>query len=131
VWTLDSYLYIHGGFENDSPNIPTNSILKLDLAKMLESAPGLREKLIAVVGNVGQSGSGNSGPGPNGKGSAKSSETASTRSGTPTMMATGKDRIKIAKVEVVVNDGEKPRLLALNELIEDKRKQIAASNAAA
>lgn len=31
VWAMDSIIYMHGGFENETPNIPTNSIMKLDL----------------------------------------------------------------------------------------------------
>ncbi|OMJ68803.1 hypothetical protein SteCoe_33644 [Stentor coeruleus] len=41
-WTLDSEVYIHGGFENETPNIPTDSIVKLDSSKLLgrtEPAP--------------------------------------------------------------------------------------------
>ena len=34
-WTLDSEVYIHGGFENETPNIPTDSIVKLDSSKLL------------------------------------------------------------------------------------------------
>ena len=35
-WVSDTYLYVHAGFEQESPNIPTDSILKIDLAKMLK-----------------------------------------------------------------------------------------------
>ena len=32
IWASDfQYIYMHGGFENETPNIPTNSIIKLDL----------------------------------------------------------------------------------------------------
>ena len=31
VWAVDQIIYMHGGFENETPNIPTNSIMKLDL----------------------------------------------------------------------------------------------------
>ena len=34
-WTLDSEVYIHGGFENETPNIPTDSIVRLDSTKLL------------------------------------------------------------------------------------------------
>ena len=34
-WTLDSEVFIHGGFENETPNIPTDSIVKLDSSKLL------------------------------------------------------------------------------------------------
>ena len=30
IWSTDyNTIYIHGGFENETPNIPTNSIMKL------------------------------------------------------------------------------------------------------
>ena len=31
VWATDCNLYMHGGFENETPNIPTNTILRIDL----------------------------------------------------------------------------------------------------
>lgn len=31
IWAVDQIIYMHGGFENETPNIPTNSIMKLDL----------------------------------------------------------------------------------------------------
>ena len=33
-WTLDSEVFIHGGFENETPNIPTDTIIKLDSNKL-------------------------------------------------------------------------------------------------
>ncbi len=36
--------------------------------------------------------------------------------------STSVEKIRIAKAEIVVAEGEKPKLLALNELIEEKRK---------
>jgi len=36
---------MHGGFENETPNIPTNSILKLDIIAHLKSDAGLMQKL--------------------------------------------------------------------------------------
>lgn len=29
-WAIDGLIYLHGGFEQESPNVPTNSILKID-----------------------------------------------------------------------------------------------------
>jgi protein phosphatase len=45
VWTQESIIFCHGGFENDTPNIPTNSIMKLDLAALLKSTPAFLAKL--------------------------------------------------------------------------------------
>ena len=39
VWTVDANIYMHGGFENETPNIPTDSILKLDLVSYIKNIP--------------------------------------------------------------------------------------------
>ena len=36
---------MHGGFENETPNIPTNSIMKLDLIAHVKGNPQLLQKL--------------------------------------------------------------------------------------
>lgn len=36
---------MHGGFENETPNIPTNSIMKLDLIAHVKGNTGLMSKL--------------------------------------------------------------------------------------
>lgn len=41
VWSIDQTIYMHGGFENETPNIPTNSIMKLDLSTMFKNHPTL------------------------------------------------------------------------------------------
>lgn len=34
IWTQDyKHIFMHGGFENESPNVPTDSIMKLDLVE--------------------------------------------------------------------------------------------------
>ena len=32
VWTVNSTIFMHGGFENETPNVPTNTIMKMDMA---------------------------------------------------------------------------------------------------
>jgi len=39
---------MHGGFENETPNIPTNSIMKLDLIAHVKGNAGLLAKLEAA-----------------------------------------------------------------------------------
>jgi hypothetical protein len=39
---------MHGGFENETPNIPTNSIMKLDLIAHVKGNAGLMAKLEAA-----------------------------------------------------------------------------------
>jgi hypothetical protein len=41
VWAIGSMIFMHGGFENETPNIPTNSIIKLDLAGVVKGHPAL------------------------------------------------------------------------------------------
>ena len=41
VWVIDSTIYMHGGFENETPNIPTNSIMKIDLVNLFKGNSNL------------------------------------------------------------------------------------------
>lgn len=41
---------MHGGFENETPNIPTNTIMKLDLMALFNKVPALVQKLEQTVG---------------------------------------------------------------------------------
>jgi len=34
IWAVDSAIFMHGGFENETPNIPTNTIMKLELSQL-------------------------------------------------------------------------------------------------
>jgi len=45
VWAVDQIIYMHGGFENETPNIPTNSIMKLDLIAHVKGNNQLLQKL--------------------------------------------------------------------------------------
>lgn len=44
-WLLENYLYIFGGFEHDSPNIPTDSLAKINLLSAFQS----NEKLLGKI----------------------------------------------------------------------------------
>lgn len=46
---------MHGGFENETPNIPTNTIMKLDLAQLFKNYPSLNQKLEQALGGGGKS----------------------------------------------------------------------------
>ena len=50
VWAIDTVIFMHGGFENETPNIPTNSIMKIDLAQLLKNTPPLLQKLEMACG---------------------------------------------------------------------------------
>jgi len=45
VWAIDSNIFMHGGFENETPNIPTHTIMKLDLAALFAKTPSFLAKL--------------------------------------------------------------------------------------
>lgn len=38
---IDQHIFIHGGFDQDMPNIPTDKILSLDLNKIFNAVPAL------------------------------------------------------------------------------------------
>jgi len=42
-WNIDLDVYVHGGFAQDAPNLPTDSLFKLDLLRMLKPALGAPE----------------------------------------------------------------------------------------
>ena len=48
---------MHGGFENETPNIPTNSIMKLDLIAHVKGNTGLMTKLEAAFASQSKSNS--------------------------------------------------------------------------
>ncbi|KAL4431923.1 hypothetical protein ABPG74_012735 [Tetrahymena malaccensis] len=45
VWIMENFLYVHGGFDTESPNIPTDSILRLDLVRLLSPFPNLMRQM--------------------------------------------------------------------------------------
>ncbi len=45
-WLRDGFLFLYGGFDHASPNIPTDEITKIDLPKLLKSVPILHKKAI-------------------------------------------------------------------------------------
>lgn len=57
IWAIDSFIYMHGGFENETPNVPTNSIMKLDIFNLLKNHAALLNKLESQIGvKAGQTG---------------------------------------------------------------------------
>lgn len=47
-WCVDSTLFIHGGFDNESPTIPTDAIMQLDALEVLRTNTALHNKLRTV-----------------------------------------------------------------------------------
>ena len=41
IWLIDSLLYIHGGFDPETPNIPTDKLLLLDLESLFKNNQNL------------------------------------------------------------------------------------------
>ena len=50
IWAVDSTIFMHGGFEKETPNIPTNSIMKIDLLGLFRDLPALKQKLEMCIG---------------------------------------------------------------------------------
>lgn len=89
VWVMDHYIYMHGGFENETPNIPTNTIVKMDLPSVFKGSPILLQKLESFVGLGSQNKSTNS--------SVKGGSDNSSRSQTPPGLGSKPDnKIKIS-----------------------------------
>ena len=42
---IEHHIYIHGGFDQEAPNVPTSSILKIDLNKLFQPHPPLYKGL--------------------------------------------------------------------------------------
>eukprot|EP00331_Platyophrya_macrostoma_P003524 CAMPEP_0176424724 /NCGR_PEP_ID=MMETSP0127-20121128/10992_1 /TAXON_ID=938130 /ORGANISM="Platyophrya macrostoma, Strain WH" /LENGTH=808 /DNA_ID=CAMNT_0017805805 /DNA_START=70 /DNA_END=2496 /DNA_ORIENTATION=+ len=55
-WTLDNILFVYGGFEQESPNIPTETIAKADLSKYFQSNAYLSKYLASIQPNSGTTG---------------------------------------------------------------------------
>ncbi len=80
IWSADQFLYMHGGFENETPNIPTNSIVKIDLLAVFKGNAILLGKLEAILGPGGKRGDA---PGSSRPGSTNNSDNASSGSKSP------------------------------------------------
>jgi diadenosine tetraphosphatase ApaH/serine/threonine PP2A family protein phosphatase len=44
-WSIEGMLYVHGGFEQDSPNVPTSSIILIDTGKIFKMHEALMPKM--------------------------------------------------------------------------------------
>ena len=41
VWSIETNVFVHGGFEHETPNIPINAISKIDATKLFTRHTGL------------------------------------------------------------------------------------------
>ena len=90
---------MHGGFENENPNIPTNSIMKLDLAALFVKSPTLQQKLEQCLGQKNKK--------PKSETGANTPDSSDPRQGTPPMqnLARMKNKIRLDKAEVEAKPG--------------------------
>ena len=54
MWSIDTAVYVHGGFEHETPNIPINSISKIDGTKLFANHPGLAAKIFPKTSKSGK-----------------------------------------------------------------------------
>lgn len=104
---MDQTIYMHGGFENETPNIPTNSIMKLDLIAHVKGNTQLMHKLEnAFQSHMKSSGNPNA-PKTNQDSSPQSLNSNSSRATTPPMQSLAKAQMKIrmGKVEIEQKKG--------------------------
>jgi hypothetical protein len=108
---MDHYIYMHGGFENETPNIPTNTIVKLDLTTVFKGNATLLSKLEQFVGSSAQAGSRSASAA---SASTKNGSDTNSRSQTPPGLGAKADtKIKISQPEVDFGDGQKPKMVPM------------------
>lgn len=54
-WIFEKHLYIYGGFELSTPNIPTDAIYKANLQGLFKNNKGLLEKLNSLQPDLNSS----------------------------------------------------------------------------
>jgi hypothetical protein len=45
-WLTEQFIYVYGGFELDSPNVPTDTVTKINLVKLLTGNDTLLNKFV-------------------------------------------------------------------------------------
>lgn len=45
IWAVNNNIYVHGGFEQEVPNIPLGEICKIDIQKLFVGMDGLLQKI--------------------------------------------------------------------------------------
>jgi len=56
VWSIDTNVFVHGGFEHETPNIPINSISRIDATKLFANHAGLAAKIFPKTSKPGRPG---------------------------------------------------------------------------
>ena len=100
IWAVDSTIFMHGGFEKETPNIPTNSIVKVDLQNLFSNLPALKNKLEMSIG---------AGNRKNKTASGMAAQEEGVRDGrrTPPMQSLARDhnQIRLGRAELEVKPG--------------------------
>jgi len=93
---------MHGGFENETPNIPTNSILKLDLLAHVKGNAVLTQKLESAFTNQANTAKADAN-----KNTKDGSQIGNSRAATPPMynLIDKKNAITIGKGEIEKKKG--------------------------
>lgn len=52
-WTIDNFLYLYGGFENDSPNVPTDAVVRMNMLKLFQPYDALFNQIQEYLGPRG------------------------------------------------------------------------------
>ena len=101
IWAVDSTIFMHGGFEKETPNIPTNSIVKIDLLNLFQYLPHLKAKLEMCIGAANRKNK-------NAPGGGAASDTSGTDGRrTPPMQSLARDQnqIRMDRAEFEVSPG--------------------------
>lgn len=54
VWSVESSVYVHGGFEHETPNIPINAISRIDATKLFANHQSLLTKIYPKTSKSGK-----------------------------------------------------------------------------
>lgn len=117
IWAIDTTIFMHGGFENETPNIPTNTIKKLDLLQLFAKVPHLITKLECT------STPGKPRKNSQGGGSNTNLDTESQRSTTPPMQSLARmnNKIRLDRAEVEQQPGGKTVMMPIGRFEEEKK----------
>ena len=106
---------MHGGFENETPNIPTNTIMKMDLLALFKNTPTLVTKLEQSLGAMNKKNKGAAG-------GDQSDNTDGKRTPPMQSLARENNKIRMDKVEFEAQPGAGVTALKpLNKYAEDKK----------
>lgn len=120
VWTVDANIYMHGGFENETPNIPTDSILKLDLVSYIKNIPLYMAKCEAAFKSQLK----NDSKSPQMNNSEQALSAGVNKPQTPPMVGLAKAHMKIrmGKGEIEQKKGHAPQVITFNGDTDGKPK---------